>query len=200
MSNNIFPFDSNVSQADRSAALGQQPRLLWFTGLSGSGKSTLAVGIEYMLHQQGFKTFLLDGDNIRHRLNKDLSFSDADRTENIRRIAEVAALMLDAGLVVLGSFISPFERDRAMIRDIVGADRYVEIFVNCPLEVCEQRDVKGLYQKARAGLIPKFTGIDSPYEAPTHPDVEVRTDLQSLDDSSQQIINIVTPKIMLHHA
>jgi adenylyl-sulfate kinase len=143
---------------------------------------------------------LLDGDNIRHRLNKDLSFSDADRTENIRRIAEVAALMLDAGLVVLGSFISPFERDRAMIRDIVGADRYVEIFVNCPLEVCEQRDVKGLYQKARAGLIPKFTGIDSPYEAPTQPDVEVRTDLQSLDDSSQQILHSVTPKITLHNA
>jgi len=200
MSNNIFPFDSNVSQADRSAALGQQPRLLWFTGLSGSGKSTLAVGIEYMLHQQGFHTFLLDGDNIRHRLNKDLSFSDADRTENIRRIAEVAALMLDAGLVVLGSFISPFERDRAMIRDIVGADCYVEIFVNCPLAVCEQRDVKGLYQKARAGLIPKFTGIDSPYEAPTQPDVEVRTDLQSLDDSSQQILAVVTPKITLHNA
>lgn len=197
MSNNIFPFDSNVSQADRSGALGQQPRLLWFTGLSGSGKSTLAVGIEYMLHQQGFHTFLLDGDNIRHRLNKDLSFSDADRTENIRRIAEVAALMLDAGLVVLGAFISPFERDRAMIRDIVGADRYVEVFVNCPLEVCEQRDVKGLYQKARAGLLPQFTGIDSPYEAPTQPDVEVRTDLQSLDDSSQQILAVVTPKITL---
>ncbi|MBA4058211.1 MAG: adenylyl-sulfate kinase, partial [Marivirga sp.] len=164
--NHIYPIKTKVSKVQREDLLNQHATLIWFTGLSGSGKSTLAVQLEAQLHDLGFKTYLLDGDNIRAGINKDLTFTDEGRIENIRRIGEVAKLMLDAGVVVLSAFISPFKADRNQVKEIVGAENYIEIFVDAPLEVCEQRDVKGLYKKARAGEVKNFTGIDSPYEAP----------------------------------
>jgi adenylyl-sulfate kinase len=177
-----------IGPSDREKALGQRGQVLWFTGLSGSGKSTLANEVEQVLHTAGRHTFLLDGDNLRHGLNGDLGFSEADRTENIRRVAEVAKLMADAGLIVLTAFVSPFAADREKARRIVGPDRFVEIYVDCPLEVCESRDVKGLYAKARQGLIPDFTGISSPFEAPVQPELHVRTDLHSLTECRQTIL------------
>lgn len=177
-----------IGPSDREKALGQRGQVLWFTGLSGSGKSTLANEVEQVLHTAGRHTFLLDGDNLRHGLNGDLGFSEADRTENIRRVAEVAKLMADAGLIVLTAFVSPFAADREKARRIVGPDRFVEIYVDCPLEVCESRDVKGLYVKARQGLIPDFTGISSPFEAPVQPELHVRTDLHSLAECRQTIL------------
>jgi bifunctional enzyme CysN/CysC len=149
---------------------GHRGRVLWFTGYSGAGKTTLANALEMALHVRGMHTYLVDGDHIRHGLNRDLGFSEGERSENIRRIAEVAKLMVDSGLIVLGAFISPFRRDRTMARDIIGAERFSEIFVDTPLHVCEARDVKGLYRKARDGLIPDMTGVNSPYEAPLDPD------------------------------
>ncbi|MEJ6499830.1 MAG: adenylyl-sulfate kinase [Cryomorphaceae bacterium] len=172
--------DYRIQPEDREKALGQRGQVLWFTGLSGSGKSTLANEVETALHRQGKHTFLLDGDNLRHGLNGDLGFSEAARTENIRRVAEVANLMANAGLIVLTAFVSPFEADREKARDIIGVPRFIEIFVDCPLAVCESRDVKGLYAKARQGLIPDFTGISSPFEAPTHPTLHVHTDQMDL--------------------
>src|SRR5262249_40679744 len=151
----------------------QQPVVVWFTGLSGSGKSTIANIVERKLHQAGRHTYLLDGDNVRHGLNRDLGFTDADRVENIRRVAEVAALMVDAGLIVLVSFISPFRAERNMARERVAAGEFVEVYVDTPLDVAETRDVKGLYRKARAGELANFTGIDSPYEAPEDPEVRL---------------------------
>ncbi len=159
-----------VNRAARERINGHAGRVVWFTGLSGSGKSTLANALEVELHARGLRTYILDGDNVRQGLNRDLGFTDADRVENIRRIAEVARLMLDAGLVVITAFISPFERERAMAREVVGADDFIEVYVDTPLAVCEQRDVKGLYRKARAGQIPNMTGINSPYEVPPAPD------------------------------
>lgn len=177
--------------------LNQQPRLIWFTGLSGSGKSTLAVQLEAELHARGFKTYLLDGDNIRTGLNKDLTFTDEGRVENIRRIGEVSKLMLDAGIVVLSAFISPFEADRQQVRSIVGTGNYLEVFVNTPIEVCEQRDVKGLYKKARAGEVKNFTGIDSPYEEPRNPDVTILTHTMSVEESVARLLEVVVPVIRL---
>jgi bifunctional enzyme CysN/CysC len=145
--------------------------VFWFTGLSGSGKSTIADAMASALHARGIRTYLLDGDNIRHGLNKDLGFSDADRIENIRRVAEIAKLMVDAGLVVLTAFISPFRSERDMARQMFESEEFIEVFVDTPLDICEQRDAKGLYKKARAGDIPNFTGIGSPYEEPEHPDI-----------------------------
>ena len=178
-----------IGPADREKALGQRGQVLWFTGLSGSGKSTLANEVEQALHHAGRHTFLLDGDNLRHGLNGDLGFSEAGRTENIRRVAEVAKLMADAGLIVLTAFVSPFAADREKARSIVGADRFVEIYVDCPLEVCESRDVKGLYAKARQGLIPDFTGISSPFEAPVQPELRVQTAENDLTTCCQQILH-----------
>lgn len=175
--------------------MNQKSQLIWFTGLSGSGKSTLAVGLEKKLFDKGFKTYLLDGDNVRQGLNKDLAFDDAGRKENIRRIGEVANLMLDAGTIVLSAFISPFKADRALIRELVGSDNFIEIFADCPIEVCEQRDVKGLYQKARSGAIKNFTGIDSPYEIPVNPDLIIKTHELSLEDSLDLLLNKILPRI-----
>jgi bifunctional enzyme CysN/CysC len=163
-----------VRREDRERLNGHPGRVIWFTGLSGSGKSTLANALEQALHQRGLRTYLLDGDNVRQGLNKDLGFTEADRVENIRRVAEVARLMADAGLVVLTAFISPFRQERRMARELIGEATFVEVFVDTPLEVCEQRDPKGLYRKARQGLIPNFTGIGSPYETPLDPEVVVR--------------------------
>ena len=193
--NNLYPIQTKVSAAQRQQLLNQKPLMIWFTGLSGSGKSTLAVQLEAQLHAKGFKTYLLDGDNIRTGLNKDLTFTDDGRIENIRRIGEVGKLMLDAGLVVLSAFISPFEADRKQVRSIVGEENYVEVFVDTPLEVCEQRDVKGLYQKARKGEVKNFTGIDSPYERPLSPDLVLQTDKLSVDQSTEQLLNLVLPRI-----
>ena len=159
-----------VTRAERERLNGHAGRVIWFTGLSGSGKSTLANALEVELHRRGLRTYILDGDNVRQGLNRDLGFTDADRVENIRRVAEVARLMLDAGLVVMTAFISPFERERDMAREAIGAERFIEVYVDTPLAVCEQRDVKGLYRKARAGLIPNMTGLGSPYEVPRRPD------------------------------
>ena len=179
---NIHRQKLEVDRAAREAMNGHQGRVLWFTGLSGSGKSTLAVALEKALHERGIRTYLLDGDNIRHGLNRDLGFTDADRVENIRRIAEVAKLMMDAGLVVLTAFISPFRAERELARSLIEEGRFAEVFVDTPLEICEARDVKGLYKKARAGEIPNFTGIDSPYETPQSPEVHLHTENNRVDD------------------
>lgn len=193
--NNIYPIKTKVSKSQREQLLGQHARLVWFTGLSGSGKSTLAVQLEAQLHEMGYKTYLLDGDNIRAGLNKDLSFTDEGRVENIRRIGEVSKLMLDAGIVVLSAFISPFQADRDQVKKIVGEENYVEVFVDAPIEVCEQRDVKGLYKKARAGEVKNFTGIDSPYEPPVNPDVIIPTGSMTIDASVKKLMDVVIPKI-----
>lgn len=195
--NNIYPIQTKVSQAQRQELLRQKAKLIWFTGLSGSGKSTLAVQLEAVLHAKGFKTYLLDGDNIRAGVNKDLSFTDADRIENIRRIGEVSKLMLDSGIIVLSAFISPFQSDRDQVKKIVGAENYIEVFVDTPLEVCEQRDVKGLYKKARAGEIKNFTGIDSAYEIPASPDIIIQTHVLSVNDSLDLLLSAVEKKIAL---
>ena len=194
---NIFPIQTKVSQSQREDLLKQKAKLIWFTGLSGSGKSTLAVQLEAILHAKGYKTYLLDGDNIRAGINKDLSFTDADRIENIRRIGEVSKLMLDSGIVVLSAFISPFQSDRDQVKKIVGAENYIEVFVDTPLEVCEQRDVKGLYKKARAGEIKNFTGIDSAYEIPKNPDIIIQTHVLSVNDSLDLLLGAVEKKIAL---
>jgi bifunctional enzyme CysN/CysC len=167
---NVHPQKLSIEPAHRERLNGHRGQVVWFTGLSGSGKSTLANALEVALHDRGLRTYLLDGDNLRHGLNRDLGFTEADRVENIRRAAEVARVMADAGLVVLTAFISPYSRDRDMARDLVGPQRFMEVYVDTPLEVCEARDVKGLYRKARLGEIPNMTGIQSPYEAPEHPD------------------------------
>lgn len=172
---NIVWHDHQVSHAERVAQRDQKPAILWFTGLSGSGKSTIANAVEVELLKRGAFSYLLDGDNVRHGLCKDLGFTDADRVENIRRIGEVSKLFVDAGLIVLTAFISPFRADRDMVRALVPEGQFVEIFVDTDLAVCESRDPKGLYRKARAGQIPHFTGIDSPYEAPEAPELVLRT-------------------------
>ena len=161
---------------------------MWLTGLSGSGKSTIAVDLEKRLLERGVRTYILDGDNIRHGLNKNLGFSPADRTENIRRIGEVAKLFTEAGLVALTAFISPYRADRDQVRALMQAGDFVEVFVDCPVEVCEQRDVKGLYKKARAGEIKEFTGISAPYEAPEKPELTINTAGQSVEESAKQIL------------
>jgi adenylylsulfate kinase len=191
----LYPIQTKVSFDQRQKLLNQRPRLIWFTGLSGSGKSTLAVQLEAQLFAQGFKTYLLDGDNIRTGLNRDLTFTEEGRVENIRRIGEVSKLFLDAGVVVLSAFISPFNADREQVKKIVGKENYIEVFVNAPLEVCEQRDVKGLYKKARAGEVKNFTGIDSPYEAPVNPDITINTHESSVEDSLINLLAVVKPKI-----
>ncbi len=192
--NNIFPFDSQVSNDQRKALMKQEPRLIWLTGLSGSGKSTLAVRLEHYLYSNGYKVYILDGDNMRNGLCKDLSFTQQARKENLRRIGEVAKLMLDAGLIVISAFISPYEEERNSVRDTVGSDRFIEVYVRCTVETCEIRDIKGLYAKARKGLIADFTGVSAPYEAPTSPDIEVNTEKESIEESLLKIINYLESK------
>lgn len=187
-SDNVKWQELTVDQGARAAAKGQHPCVVWFTGLSGSGKSTIANVLETKLLAAGKHTYLLDGDNVRHGLNKDLGFTDADRVENIRRITEVSKLMTDAGLIVLVSFISPFRSERRMARSAMGENEFIEVFVDTPLEEAERRDVKGLYAKARAGEIKNFTGIDSPYEAPFNPDVRIETMNCSVEDAADQIM------------
>ncbi|MBM4060860.1 MAG: adenylyl-sulfate kinase [Planctomycetes bacterium] len=193
---NLQRHDGTVSRRDRERLLGQRGAVVWFTGLSGSGKSTVARAVEQLLHGAGRLAYVLDGDNVRHGLCADLGFSAADRTENIRRIGHVAALLADAGLIVLTAFISPFRSDRAQARAVIGAD-FVEIHVDAPLDVCEQRDPKGLYRKARAGQLPEFTGIDSPYEPPERPDLRLPTGSQSLAESAAAVAALLRARGML---
>jgi len=187
----VHPQALAVSRTDRRQLNGHAGKVIWFTGLSGAGKTTLANALEVALYERGLRTYLLDGDNVRSGLNRDLGFSDADRVENIRRIAEVAHLMMDAGLIVITAFISPFARDREMARTLIGSENFFEIYVTAPLEVCEERDVKGLYKLARAGKIAQMTGIDSPYEAPLKPDYTAQTDQKSIVDIVCELLLLV---------
>ena len=180
----------SIAREDREKLNGHKGQVIWFTGLSGSGKSTLANALELELHAKGYRTYILDGDNVRQGLNRDLGFTDADRVENIRRIAEVAKLMMDAGLIVLTAFISPFRREREMAKELIGADRFVEVYVSTTLEVCEERDVKGLYKKARSGQLPNLSGVGSPYEAPDHPTLNI--------DAANTDLKCAVGKLMTH--
>ncbi|WP_313957218.1 adenylyl-sulfate kinase [Aliarcobacter butzleri] len=186
---NIVWHNQSITKEKRLTLLNQKPCILWFTGLSGSGKSTIANAVELELFKRGRKTYLLDGDNVRHGLNKDLGFSEQDRIENIRRIGEVAKLFVDSGLIVLTAFISPFKSDRQIARSLVKYDEFIEVFIDTPLEVCEQRDPKGLYKKARDGAIKNFTGISSPYEAPEEPQIHIKTDEHSIEECVDIVIN-----------
>lgn len=185
---NIVWHHATVTRARRETQNGHRGAIVWFTGLSGSGKSTLAHAVEETLHQQGCRTFVLDGDNVRHGLCGDLGFSSKDRVENIRRIGEMAKLFMEAGVIVLTAFISPFRADRERVRGMVEHGDFIEIYCDAPIEVCESRDVKGMYKKARAGLIAEFTGISSPYEAPVEPELTVNTETEELDACVQQVI------------
>jgi adenylylsulfate kinase len=185
---NIVWHPGAVTRADREQLNGHRSCTVWFTGLSGSGKSTIAVALEKALWDRGVRSYILDGDNVRHGLNKNLGFSPTDRTENIRRIGEVAKLFTDAGIVTLTAFISPYRADRDQVRAIMQAGDFIEVLVDCPLEECERRDVKGLYQKARAGQIPEFTGISAPYEPPLDPELTIRTAEQSPEESVGQVL------------
>lgn len=178
---NIVWHNQYIIKEKREKLLNQKPCILWFTGLSGSGKSTIANAVEQALYNIDVKTYLLDGDNVRHGLNKDLGFFDIDRIENIRRIGEVSKLFVDAGLIVLTAFISPFKSDRQIAKNLVDNNEFIEVYINTPLEICESRDPKGLYKKARSGNIKNFTGIDSPYEAPDEAKIEIKTDQLSVD-------------------
>lgn len=198
MEKNIVKHDYAVDQTSRSKLKKHKSLLLWFTGLSGSGKSTIANCVEQALHEKGIHTYTLDGDNVRKGLNNNLSFSPEDRTENIRRIAETAKLMMDAGLVVLAAFVSPYKKDRDNIRAIVGSENMVEIYINTSVEECERRDVKGLYKKARAGEIKNMTGISSPYEAPENPEIEIDTEKVNVEKATEHIINNIYPKLNHH--
>lgn len=194
---NITWHEGQVSAADREQLLKQRGMVLWFTGLSGSGKSTIAVALEQALHADDHLCYRLDGDNIRHGLNKDLGFSPEDRNENIRRIGEVSKLFADAGVIVMTSFISPYRSDRDMVRALVPAGRFVEVYVQCPVEVCEERDPKGLYKKARAGEIAEFTGVSAPYEEPVNPEVTINTSTSSVEAAVEQLVQYLRDKEMI---
>jgi len=197
MRENIIAHSYQVSQEDRINLNEHKALLIWFTGLSGSGKSTIANLVEQSLFKKGIRTYTLDGDNIRKGINNDLSFTPEDRTENIRRIAEVSNLMIDAGLVILAAFVSPYKKDRNHIRTIVKDVNFVEVYINTSIEECERRDVKGLYKKARAGEIKNMTGISSPYEAPEDPDIEINTEKEKLEDSVERIVDFIHQKLKL---
>jgi adenylylsulfate kinase len=187
--------DYKTTKSQREQLHGHNTYLLWFTGLSGSGKSTLANLVEIALHKKGLSTYILDGDNIRLGINNDLSFAPQDRTENIRRIAEISNLMLDAGVITLAAFVSPYIKDREDVKQIVGSENFIEIYVNTSLSECERRDVKGLYKKARRGEIKNMTGITAPYQAPVDPDLEVITDAQSIEESVVVIMEFLNTKL-----
>lgn len=195
MGAHIIEHRFNVTSKDRAERFNQRPIILWFTGLSGSGKSTLSNAVEKLLFEKGFATYALDGDNTRLGLNSNLGFSSEDRKENIRRVAEVSKLMLDAGLIVCASFVSPFNVDRDRIKEITGKENIIEIFVSTPLEECEKRDVKGLYKKARLGEIPNFTGISSPYEVPENPDIKIDTTNLSISEAVNKIYAQIESKL-----
>ena len=193
-STNVVWSDTTITKERRNKLNKQESAVIWFTGLSGSGKSTIANVLEEYLHDLSIRTYILDGDNVRHGLNGDLGFSEEDRVENVRRIGEVSKLFIDAGVMVLTSFISPFKSDRRFVRDLVPGREFIEIYVKCPLEVCEQRDVKGLYERARKGEIKHFTGIDSPYEEPENPEVTIDTSKLSVEEAVVEIT-----RFLVHH-
>jgi adenylylsulfate kinase len=197
MKENIITHNYQVSKTDRQEKNKHKSFLLWFTGLSGSGKSTIANVVEQELYKLGVKTYTLDGDNIRKGINNDLTFAPEDRTENIRRIAEIANLMLDAGIVTLAAFVSPYKKDRENIKNIVKDVNFVEVYVNTSLEECEHRDIKGLYKKARAGEIKNMTGISAPYEVPENPDIEIKTEEKTVEEAVHNIMNYIKPKLKL---
>lgn len=195
MITNLFKQETLVSREDRMKSKQQNAFVIWFTGLSGSGKSTLALNLDKVLHNHGLHSYVLDGDNVRLGLNADLDITEEGRKENIRRIAEVAKLFIDAGEIVLTAFVSPFEEDREQAKNIIGAEHFLEVFVNTPLEECEARDVKGLYKKARKGEIKYFTGIDSPYEQPQNPDIEIKTNEKSITECTDELYQTIRTKI-----
>lgn len=200
VSDDIVWHNATVTPDARAKQKQQNPVVLWFTGLSGSGKSTIANAVESKLLSLGKHSYLLDGDNVRHGLNKDLGFSDADRVENIRRIGEVAKLFVDSGSIVLTAFISPFIQDREQVRELMQVEQFLEVFIDTPLEVCEARDPKGLYKKARAGEIKHFTGIDSEYQAPVNPEIHIQTQDKSIEECAIQIVQALKEKGYLSYA
>jgi adenylylsulfate kinase len=196
--NNLTWHRVSVKRADREKLNGHRSAVLWFTGLSGSGKSTLAHAVEERLYQIGCRTFVFDGDNVRHGLNRDLGFSAADREENIRRIGEMVRLFVQAGVIALAAFISPFRAGRRQVRELLNEDDFLEIYCRCPVEVCEKRDAKGLYRRARSGEIENYTGSSSPYEEPEHPDLIVETHKHSLEESIRQVIDLLIKKQIIN--
>jgi len=198
-SSNTVWHHATVTRERRQKLNGHKSTILWFTGLSGAGKSSLAHALEERLYQMKCRTYVLDGDNVRHGLCGDLSFSEEDRQENIRRIGNVAKLFLESGVIVLTAFISPFKKDRAIVRNMVEHGDFIEIYCNTPIEVCEKRDVKGLYKRARQGKIKEFTGISSPYEEPINPDITILTGKDAIDDCVEQIINLLKSRNILEH-
>ncbi|MFD9627156.1 adenylyl-sulfate kinase [Peribacillus muralis] len=191
---NVTWHDSSLTKELRRKQNGHESTVLWFTGLSGSGKSTIANAVAKELYNRSIRSYVLDGDNIRHGLNKDLGFSEADRTENIRRIGEVSKLFVDSGQFVLTAFISPFRADRQIVRDLLEEGEFIEVYIKCPIEECEVRDPKGLYDKARKGIIRDFTGIDSPYEEPEQPELILESSLYSVEECVEQVISFLTAK------
>lgn len=194
---NIYPvFDRMLSRQDKEKLLAQRSVMIWFTGLSGSGKSTIAIALERELHQRGLLCRILDGDNIRSGINNNLGFTEADRIENIRRIAEVSKLFVDTGIITIAAFISPSNDIREMAANIIGKEDFIEIYVSTPIEECERRDVKGLYAKARRGEIKNFTGISAPFEAPLHPALTLDTSVLSLEECVDKILKLIVPRIL----
>lgn len=194
--NNIYPiFDRMLTRRDKEELLGQHSVMIWFTGLSGSGKSTVAIALERKLHKRGLLCRILDGDNIRSGINNNLGFTEADRVENIRRIAEVSKLFIDTGIVTIAAFISPNNDIREMAANIIGPDDFLEVYVSTPIEECERRDVKGLYAKARKGEIKNFTGVSAPFEAPVHPALTLDTSVLSLEESVNKLLELILPRI-----
>lgn len=191
MDMNVVWHQQAVEKQERARLKRQKPCIIWLTGLSGAGKSTIANALDQFLVDKGFHTYLLDGDNVRHGLNKDLGFSEEDRVENIRRVGEVSRLFVDAGVIVLCSFISPFRTDRNLVRELVKTDEFVEVYVKASVATCEERDVKGLYKKARAGQIKNFTGIDSPYEIPEHPELLLNTEINDVSECVGQLVAVL---------
>lgn len=196
MTDNIYPiFDKMLARADKEELLGQRSVMIWFTGLSGSGKSTIAIALERELHQRGLLCRILDGDNIRSGINNNLGFTEEDRIENIRRIAEVSKLFIDSGIITIAAFISPNNDIREMASEIIGADDFLEVFISTPLEECEKRDVKGLYAKARRGEIKNFTGISAPFEAPEHPALSLDTSKLTVEESVNRLLALILPRV-----
>ena len=195
---NLEKYNFTIDRKSRNSLNNHNSFVLWFTGLSGSGKSTISNGLEVKLNDNNIRTLILDGDNIRSGLNKDLDFSDLSRSENIRRVAEVSKLLMDAGTVVLASFISPFEKDRELVKKIIGRSHYIEIFVNTSLEICKKRDVKGLYAKSKAGLIKNMTGLDSKYEHPSSPDITIEESF-TIDESVELIFKLIKSKLKINN-
>lgn len=193
---NIHPvFDRILGREDKESFLKQKARVIWMTGLSGSGKTTIAIGVERELNRRGFLTQILDGDNIRSGINKNLGFSSQDRSENIRRIAEVSKLFVNCGVITINCFVSPTRQIREVAKDIIGDGDFLEVFINTPFDVCEQRDVKGLYKKARKGEIKNFTGLDAPFEEPESPFLDVKTDCRSIQESVDEVVEAILPFI-----